>query len=230
MKKIWIEYLRVLAVIAVVTIHTTGNIYHKFGDISLHNWWLANILNTCSRFAVPLFVMISGCLLLGRNIEIQDFYIKRAIRLLPALLFWTLFYLAFNYVCKGVGLNAILWELKIGLFISGSAYYHLWYLPMVICLMMFAPFINNYVLGKKPNLKDFIYMFFVIALFMSMNQISKIGMEVLDQNISWFKSFAWYIGFFIMGYFIDKYYEKIHISNKLCMVLIGITPAVPGHC
>ena len=126
--------------------------------VPVYDWWVANILNAFSRFSVPMFVMISGCVLLGRNYETQNFYIKRGIRLLPALLFWSLFYIAFDYVFNDKELSSILWKLKIGIFISGKAYFHLWYLSMLICLMLFAPFINNYIIGKKPifvSLKSF---------------------------------------------------------------------------
>lgn len=226
MKKIWIEYLRVLAVIAVVTIHTTASTYKNFAHIPLHDWWFANILNTFSRFSVPMFVMISGCVLLGRNIGIKNFYIKRGIRLLPALLFWSFFYITFDYVFNNREFSSILWQLKIGLIISGRAYFHLWYLSMFICLMIFAPFINNYIIGNKPNLEDFIYILFVFALFMTLNQISSIGSVVFKKNMAWFKSFPWYIGYFIIGYFIDTHYDKIHISNKVSILILGAILAI----
>ena len=92
MRKHWIDYLRVIAIVAVITIHSTTFFYSKFIEIGQLNWWLANLLNSASRFAVPLFVMISGALLLGRNLTIVEFYKKRAIRLLPAIIVWNLFY------------------------------------------------------------------------------------------------------------------------------------------
>lgn len=221
MKKIWIEYLRVLAVIAAITIHSTASTFHDFGHIHFYDWWFANILNTFSRFSVPIFVMISGCVLLGRNFKVKDFYIKRGIRLFPALLFWSLFFIAFDYIINGGELSSVLWKLKIGLFVSGRAYFHLWYLSMFICLMIFVPFINNFIIGKKPKFEDFIYLFFIFSLFMSLNQISSVGKEVFNANMSWFKSFPWYICYFVLGYFIDTHYDKIPISNKISIVILG---------
>ena len=71
MRKHWIDYLRVIAIIAVITIHSTTSFYARFGEIGMLDWWLANLLNSASRFAIPLFVMISGALLLGRDITIS---------------------------------------------------------------------------------------------------------------------------------------------------------------
>lgn len=221
MKKIWIEYLRALAVVAIVTIHATALTYKDFGDIQLHNWWLANILNVFSRFSVPIFVMISGCVLLGRDYGVRDFYIKRGLRLLPALLFWSFFYISLDYFHNDRELIFSLKKLTIGLFISGRAFYHLWYLSMSICLMLFVPFINKYITGKKPIYEDYLYMFFVFSLFMSLNQISQTGYFVFNVNMGWFKTFPWYICYFIMGYFVDVYCDKIPIGNKVTIATIG---------
>ena len=222
MKKIWIEYLRFIALIAVITTHSTTRIYMDFGNIQLFDWWMANILNAASRFSVPLFVMISGCVLLGRNIGIKDFYIKRGARLLPAFLIWSFFYVVFFCVSNGKDLN-IIYMLKrfvIGLSSSGKTYYHLWYLSMFICLMFFAPFINNYILGKKPNAEDFFYFLISISVFMLLNQISGIGQAVFGKNIHWYKLFFWYIGYFIMGYVIDVYNDKIPLNSRISIIFI----------
>jgi surface polysaccharide O-acyltransferase-like enzyme len=89
--------------------------------------------------------------------------------------------------------------------------------------MLFAPFINNYIIGKKPIFEDFVYIFLLFALFMTLNQISSIGREIFNAYMGWFKLFPWYIGYFIMGHFIDVYHSKIPISNKITiLLLIGI--------
>ncbi len=54
MRKEYIDYLRTMAITAVIVIHVTGLIYNQFGEISsTTSWWLANILNSASHFAVP---------------------------------------------------------------------------------------------------------------------------------------------------------------------------------
>ena len=107
MRKHWIDYLRVIAIIAVITIHSTTPFYAKFNEIGMLGWWLANLLNSASRFAIPLFVMISGSLLLGREITIGEFYKKKAVRLLPALFVWNFFYLGLNLLYSGINENDV---------------------------------------------------------------------------------------------------------------------------
>lgn len=229
MKQLWIDYLRVLAVFAVVTTHATANFYNRFNQIPMDDWWLANILNGLSRFAVPMFVMISGFLILGKEIGIKEFHIKRGLRLFPALVFWSVFFVIFDFVLNDRTISASVYKLTVGFAGSGRTYYHLWYLSMFVCLMLFAPFINNYILGKKPSMQEFIYLLLICAFFFFLNQGSHSAKELLNANISWFKTFIWFVPYLISGYCIGHFYERIKLTNKVAtlslilMLLAGIT-------
>jgi len=219
-KKIWVDYLRVLATFAVVTIHVTAFAYSGFDKIPIDDWWLANLLNGLSRFSVPMFVMISGYLILGKSITTKEFYIKRGFRIIPALIFWSVFFVVFDFFFGDKTISASIRQLTKDFIINGDTYFHLWYLTMLICLMMFVPFINNYILGKQPSTKDYFYMIGVFALFMFLNQVSLIAKELFDINITWFKTFPWYVAYLVAGYFIGNYQEKINFSNKIAFVLL----------
>lgn len=222
MTKIWIEYLRVIAIIAVVSIHVSGGTYYEFGNIEQYDWWVANILNTISRFSVPMFIMISGCVLLGKNIEVKSFYTKKLSRLIPPFIFWSIAYAIFDCLRHDRSFSDFLSIISSGLFITGNTYYHLWYLPMFACLMLFVPFLNLCVLGKKIAYQEFVFLFVILSFFMLMKQISTVAGEVFDLNMSWFETFPWYIGYFLLGYFIDLYCEKISISNRVTILTITV--------
>ena len=165
MRKHWLDYLRVAAIIAVITIHSTTPFYAKFGAIGLLDWWLANLLNSASRFAIPLFVMISGALLLGREITIGEFYKKRAARLLPALVVWNLFYAGLDLLSRGINENIAASSLVNELFVTGGTAAHLWYLAMFTCLMLLAPFVNIFIKGNKPASTDLSILLVLIFVF-----------------------------------------------------------------
>jgi surface polysaccharide O-acyltransferase-like enzyme len=230
MKKIWVEHLRALSLAGVIIIHSTSKVFKDFGNIQLLDWWTANVLNTFFRFAVPMFVMISGCVLLGRNIGVKEFYMKRGIRLLPGFIFWSCLYIVFACVVndKDLSIFYFLKRLTFGLVVSGKTWYHLWYLSMFICLMIFAPFINNYIVAKKPETEDFYYLFLTFAIFMTLNQLSSVGSEVFGKYMNWFRLFPWYITYFIMGYFIDAYNDKIPLNNRTALLILSCL--LPGSC
>ena len=59
----YLDILRVIACLSVIMIHVTANyLYTNFGSV---NFVISNIINSLSRIGVPLFVMISGSLLLN---------------------------------------------------------------------------------------------------------------------------------------------------------------------
>ena len=86
----YFDALRVLAVFAVI-------IYHIFNysnpavvrdyPFSL-NWFFADIMGTCFRCGVDLFLMLSGALSLGRLWDIKTFLGKRLPRIILPFLFW----------------------------------------------------------------------------------------------------------------------------------------------
>ena len=63
----WIDNLRAMACMMVVMIHATTYYVTNGAAIGLHNWDIANVLNSLSRVSVPLFFMISGYLFFGEK-------------------------------------------------------------------------------------------------------------------------------------------------------------------
>ena len=56
----YLDNLRVTATIAVLLIHSAANVLLSFGKIPDSAWWFANLYNGGFRYAVPIFVMLSG--------------------------------------------------------------------------------------------------------------------------------------------------------------------------
>ena len=75
------DVLRILAIFAVILIHTTAENWYV---TSIDNYWLVNnFVNALSRWAVPMFAVITGALLLGKNkISIKTVYVKYIPRIL----------------------------------------------------------------------------------------------------------------------------------------------------
>lgn len=218
-RKHYLDYLRVLAIAAVIVIHVTAIFYSRTLTSDPAGWWMANVLNAASRFCVPLFVMISGAVLLGRPIGTGDFYRSRFLRLVPPLLFWSLVFLGLK-MHQGMDLAGLFWELKIGLIVEGRAYTHLWFLSMFLCLMLFAPFINKFIIGERPSRSDLLILIGLAAFFFAFNSFASVTRELLGLNIGWFKQFPWYIAYFILGYFIDTQMRQSSRTGRLALVAV----------
>ncbi|WP_139005629.1 acyltransferase [Arthrobacter crystallopoietes] len=91
-----LDLLRIVSIVGVVAIHSFGELA---GDDSARNqpdWIPAAVIDIAFIWVVPVFVIISGTLTLAPRAHAAgagDFYRKRALRLVPALIFWHLVYI-----------------------------------------------------------------------------------------------------------------------------------------
>src|SRR5690625_5977164 len=63
----WMNPARAIAIIAVVAIHSLGTVVEQNFAGMGPDWWLANAVDSASRWSVPVFIMISGALALDPN-------------------------------------------------------------------------------------------------------------------------------------------------------------------
>jgi surface polysaccharide O-acyltransferase-like enzyme len=91
---IWVDKARIFAVFAVIVLHVSAIVVVGIKDFYDLQWWFGNIYDSMVRWCVPVFVMISGALLLSeaKTESISIFYKKRILRLLTPTLFWSLFF------------------------------------------------------------------------------------------------------------------------------------------
>lgn len=220
MRTHWIDYLRVAAIVAVINIHVSSPFYYRYGQIRTLDWWVANIINGASRFAVPLFVMISGCLLLGKEFDTRYFYGKRARRLIPPLLFWSAVYLAFR-LYHGDDLQSIL---TYDLLAKGRVYIHLWYLNMLLGLTLIVPFINRALLRMKPSPVQAGLLLLAFTMLLGWNQFGAVtaGRPLETQ---WFGVLPWYAGYFAAGYLLDACHDGLRVGTRLAAGIVVLAAA-----
>ena len=63
----WADACRLIAMFGVILIHTAAPVFYDYRSISLDAFLTANAIDSLARVSVPLFAMLSGALLLGRN-------------------------------------------------------------------------------------------------------------------------------------------------------------------
>ena len=148
-----LDAARWLAALAVVLLHSSTdalNLAESFGSTS---WLAANVYDSASRWCVPVFVMISGALMLndGRPTDLRQFYGRRVARIVVPLVFWSLFYLAWRNMLSWLDEGRIDWQSNAIVLAKGTPYYHLWYLYMIVGLYLFTPFMRNLYARTSPR-------------------------------------------------------------------------------
>ena len=90
----YIDLLRAIAAIAVVIIHVIGPYRHLIDQIPTSDWLASAGYNVASRWAVPVFIMITGALMLGdtRPFNLRYYLSRRVSRVLLPFLAWSVIY------------------------------------------------------------------------------------------------------------------------------------------
>ena len=153
------DILRIVAILMVVIVHTVAPFMsYPVGSVE---YAVANIINGCSRLGVPIFVMVSGALMLdeNKNIAIKDILFKYVKNIFILLFSWAIIYSVFNNIFKPiVEKQSINWTIVFSDMLNG--YVHLWFLFMIIGLYLITPILKCFVNKKNAN---YVAYFLVLA-------------------------------------------------------------------
>lgn len=201
-----IVYLRVFAALAVVCIHVSSTVISS-GNL------LVEFFNKFSLWAVPIFIMISGVLILNKEIsDAKDFIYKRLRRLIPAFIIWNFFYFIFFQIFS----NQYSMSERLAVF-SEKLYSasHLWYIPMILAIMVVAPFINWFIKGHTLTKNKLLFLCALILFDLFLYQI-----KLINPALEYYPFFNGFLIFFVLGYVCEKYIRVKNIMFLLIPLLI----------
>ena len=98
---VWLDVVRFIAMFTVVCCHFYPGTAANIGEIKLWGAIYGSVLRPC----VPLFVMITGALLLPVRGDASTFYKKRIPRVFYPFLIWSVLYNLFPWITGLLGLN-----------------------------------------------------------------------------------------------------------------------------
>ena len=89
----YLDILKIAALFFVVCIHLVAGLFVG-QPVDSDAWLRANVIDSASRWCVPVFVMVSGALMLrpDKDLSIKRLYSKNIARIAIAFLVWSLFY------------------------------------------------------------------------------------------------------------------------------------------
>lgn len=246
---VWLDVVRFVAMFTVVCCHCTDpfNFYPGTApNIDEIKLWGA-IYGTLLRPCVPLFVMITGALLLPVRGEVSVFYKKRIPRVLWPFLIWSVIYNLFPWI---TGLLGIKPEIILDFFpysgeevmrqsLSISLDYiaqipfnfsivdvHMWYIYLLIGLYLYLPVFSAWV--EKASDKAKLWFLGAWAVTLLLPYYNQFVAQYLWGTCSWnafgmFYYFAGFNGYLLLGHYLrnlDWTLGKI-LAIGLPMFVIG---------
>lgn len=219
-RKYYLELLRVIAILLVMYNHSPA--FMSFQNQSGVEYGISVFLSMLCKAAAPVFFMISGALLLGKDESIGTVFRKRVLKIFLALiLFSFLYYL--KLVLKGEMTFSLLFFfnliLKLPIFIP---YWYMYaYLAFLVLLPLLRPIARH--MTKEITL-------YLIAL----QIIFGVLLQILGNETGW-----WFCGYFdltpifhitifypLVGYGLDHTMDERTIRNKKLLLLNLLLPIV----
>lgn len=214
----WIDNLRIVATISVILLHVAAFLVEQI-QIPEVEWHIGNVVDALMRFSVPVFVMVSGALLLAREDSIEKFLFKRITRVVYPFLFWSVFYISYR-ILNTPDYTYSLLEVSKSVYMGFAfgASYHLWYVYMILGLYLFIPVIRKWVIHSKES--DYIYflLIWIATLFMSFPYFDTLWPRI---ELTYFSGF---LGYMVLGYYLsnkDFRQPKMTLNLGYVFLLLG---------
>jgi len=225
----WLDILRTLAILAVIFIHITSPLVNMNYIKNMHYWWIGNVVMSASRFAVPIFLMLSGASMLGKEYKLGEFYKKRIVRVLVPFLFWMVAYWIFRWTMLLPKLqpqniqDVIKWA--VDLFLKEGISKHFWYIYMILAIYLFLPFIGRAL--RKLNSST------ILVLLMGWIMLAFACRSLPINQYCWtadyankFLGYFLHSGYLVLGYYLSKLpviTPKIRFSAAILYLLsVGV--------
>lgn len=229
MKRIvWLDVLKLIAIFMVICVHCSDpfNVSPEARSNPDYSFW-GSIYGSFLRPCVPLFVMITGILLLPVKISMKEFYKKRLLRIAFPFAIWSVLYNLFPWFTGVLGLpNSIISDVfayaqpnasqtftdaltNIVLIpVQFSTYtVPMWYLYMLIGLYLYMPILSSWVETASCRQKQFILGLWAVTLFLpyaySFYSPDLLGMCAWN-SFGTFYYFAGFSGYLLLGHFLFK--------------------------
>ena len=209
------DFLRCFAILSIIACHVFAGIVITKSLFGTGFWFYAVLLNSLRDIGVPLFVVISGALLLNRKQSLVEFAKKRFNRVVIPYLFWMVIFVLFVYSCAKMGIRfpadstlSSIFFATFSLVPTGSGVFF-WFVPMMITVYIIIFILNKINMYYPAILK--------IALAASI--IFIILYNLLNLQIVKPMVYPFYAVFAILGYYLantDFTIESLKLNeNKL---------------
>ena len=195
----WLDILRIISCFAVILLHCSCDAFSVTQGII--GFTIGNFYNSISRFCVPIFLMITGALLLNpsKEIDIKKFTINKTLRIVIDFVCWCIIYYLFYTII--IAKDKITFEGLINSIINFQ--FHLWYMKALIFIYLFLPIVKLITNNHEKLIKYCIIIFLIFGVLLKSLTLLPLPPCIINL-LNFFResdSF-WYMGYVVLGYYL----------------------------
>ena len=244
---VWLDFVKFVAIFMMIAVHCTDNVTPAERSEPWYNLW-GSFYGSFMRPAIPLFVMVTGALLLPVRQSISAFYTKRLTRLVVPFIIWSVVYNLFPWLTGVLGLpppvindffawaepdqscSGALHNILMIPFNFSMLAVQMWYVYLLIGLYLYMPIFSAWV--RQASIKEqrvFLALWF-ISLFIP--YLREYLTKDLWGTCSWNEFgllyyFAGFNGYLLLGYYIMNNNMNVTWGR---LAVFGIPSFVIGYC
>ncbi len=197
----YIDYIRVYSILMVILLHCICDYLNNDANFGKGLWYTLGFTNELCRTGVPLFFMISGFLLLNKDIgDVKSFYRHRFLKIAIPFIAYDIFYFIYFAIDSGNEISLLRFVKEL---VNNGSAYHLWFMYSILFLYIMAPFVRMIVEKCTFNM---ILMFLGIVIFQT---TLKPFVNILLNGRAYVylteDGIVGYLGFMILGYILGRY-------------------------
>lgn len=210
------DIIRSTAIIFVIFIHSMG-LVDNCAKEGTAEWVISKMLHGLIHAGVPLFVMLSGALLLGKEESLKVFFRKRMHRLLAPFVTWSVIVSVILYVQNG-GRNIADWASAfVHQFVTEGVHGIYWYVYLIVGLYLITPVLRRVFSSCNKTLAVYVssVLTFIWLLGNILPQCMVVSRFACDNLL--------YICYFVWGYVLFTYLQTERYFHRTSLVMLGGT-------
>ena len=199
-------------IIGIFLLYAFGDLASQFISLHFSHWLVLGIYQSFSLMGVPLFLMLSGALLLAPSKKDEDpfvFFKKRLIRVGLPFIFWNIVCFVWMFCVENR-------PFTLSFVVSGvleGPHFVLWYLYMLVGLYLVTPVLRVMVAHFTDRLfKYFLCVWFIGTTTPPLIVLLSNGQYHLSTNIF---LLPLYVGYFVAG----AYFVNVNVRRRVLGVL-----------
>ena len=209
---LWVDWAKFLAIFAIILIHSSSSFLTSL-PLFKGSWFISLFFEAIARWGVPVFIMVSGYLLLRKEYELGTFLKKRLTRVLVPFIFWNFAYIIIKLIMK----NPISGKLTIFNVLSFIVHGFLdptivtvqfWFVYMIIGLYLMTPILSRWIKNATEGEINYFLIIWLIVMVINLFNIDFLLLKYITL-------FGGVVGYFILGYYIAM---KIESREKTLLV------------
>jgi surface polysaccharide O-acyltransferase-like enzyme len=195
LRELWPDLVRIWATVSVVLLHAASVPVSRFERLDADAWLWADFYRSLTSTCIPLFVMLSGALLLNAPAwNARAFFRRRLDKVIVPLLAWSAVYGFWARYFQGQDLTLTQFLERLVGGISNPPYVHLWFLYLILSLYLLVPIFRIYVVNASAaNQAYFAGLSFVATAVIPALAAGGLGVDLYLAPV------AGFIGYFVLG-------------------------------